>query len=222
VIGLRGAFLKSFELIFLSSFVVVAGCHPTPPAAPPPPPPQVGGDLKVPPPKCETIEEGCVAVAGSKAHLDGPGWTIEPPPQWHYAQGTLIKAEANESLVTATTLDHDAKKPERARREAALAVLVKEMNLVLPKKLSWPKKPDQIVEAGDYQISLYQFESVARAEKKGTLLIFSISPAEEDGLLGAGFVPDDDGTNADQSILVAIRSIGKTPSVEGPTVSDPK
>jgi hypothetical protein len=178
---------------------------------------------KPPPPKCEKLEESCVAAPGSKAHLEGSGWTIEPPAQWRYAQGTLIMAEANESLLAATVQDHDPKKSERTRRDAALAVLVKEMNLQLPKKkLVWPKKPDQVVEAGEYRVSLYQFESVGHAEKKGTLLVFSVVPADADGLLGAGFVPDDDSSNADQSILSAIRSIGKTAAAEGPIGSEAK
>jgi hypothetical protein len=178
---------------------------------------------KPPPPKCEKLEESCVAEPGSKAHLDGSGWTIEPPAQWRYAQGALIMAEANESLLAATVQDHDPKKPERARRDTALAVLVKEMNLQLPKKkLVWPKKPDQVVEAGDYKVSLYQFESISHGEKKGTLLVFSVAPADEDGLLGAGFVPNDDDSNADQSILVAIGSIGKTAAAEGPVGSEAK
>jgi hypothetical protein len=194
------------------AFLLVLGCHRSPPPEAPPPPPPVAEEKPPPPsPKCERLDEGCVAKAGSKARLDPSGWSLEPPAEWQYAQGSLIVAMAHDSILAVTLQEHEPKKNEKISREAAFAVLVREMNLEFPKKkLNWPKKPDHIVEAGEFKVSLYQFESMIHAGKKGTLLVFSILPKEMEGLLGAGFVPDDDSSNADQSILAAIRSIAKT------------
>jgi len=166
------------------------------------------------------LEDGCIAGPGSRAQLEGPGFTVELPPKWRYAQGSLIFAVADGSVLAVTAQPQEANKADRVRRDDALAVLIREMKIELPKKkLVWPKKPDHIVDAGDYQVALYQFESVAREARKGTLLIFSINPPNDDGLLGGGFVPDDDDSNADRAIMRAIRSIGKTAAGSAPSGS---
>ena len=179
-----------------------------------------------PPPKCEKLDEGCIAQGGTKARLDHSDWRIEPPANWTYAQGTMVIASHDGSVLAATVEPAGPAKLNRAKRDELFANLVSELKITLPKKkFVWPKKADQTLDAGPLKVSLYQLD-VTREGKKGPLLFFSVTPAEGEGMLGAGFVPDDDSTNADQAILAAIRSIdqlvvapqGAEPAVTAPAL----
>src|SRR5687767_241600 len=65
-------------------FVGCGAATPLPPPAPPPPPPPV---VEAPPPKCEKVEEACVAGAETRARIGQVGWQFAPPASWIYAQG---------------------------------------------------------------------------------------------------------------------------------------
>jgi hypothetical protein len=205
----RGPKYRISQLLFVTPIFIALSCHrELPPAAPPPPPPPPPPVVEAPPPpKCEKLDEGCIAQGGTKARLDHSDWRIEPPANWTYAQGTMVIASHDGSVLAATVQPAGPAKLNRAKREELFANLIGELKITLPKKkFVWPKKADQMLDAGPLKVSLYQLD-VTREGKKGPLLFFSVTPAEGEGMLGAGFVPEDDSTNADQAILAAIRSI---------------
>jgi hypothetical protein len=62
-------------------------------------------------------------------------------------------------------------------------------------------------------------EDLAEIDANGEVRL-SVAPKESEGLFGAGFVPDDDSSDAGQSILSAIRSIVRTPAAESASGGD--
>ena len=55
-----------------------------------------------------------------------------------------------------------------------------------------------------------------KTDKKGPVLVFGAQLADKSWVLGAGFVPKDDTSDADKAILTAIESIGPTPPAAAP------
>jgi hypothetical protein len=187
------------------------GCqaaNPLPPPAPPPPPPPVVD--APPPPKCEKVEEACVAGSETRARIGQVGWQFAPPASWVYAQGEELTIATGKNAVMGVTVHQtvDVKK-ERAEREEALRLLARQLGVTLPKKKSLiARKPDQKQKLGDVDVDLYQFEGAKLEDRTGPLLFFVVKASNEQVLVGVGFVPDDDGDNADQAIMTAIASLG--------------
>jgi hypothetical protein len=183
-----------------------------PPAAPPPPPPPI---VEAPPaPKCEKVEEACVAGAETRARVGQVGWEFAPPASWIYAQGEELTIATSKSGVMGVTVRQavDAKK-ERAEREEALRLLAGKLGVTLPKKKSFiTKKPDKKKKVGDVDIEFYQFEGAKLDDRTGPLLFFVAKTSKEQVLVGAGFVSDDEGNDADRAIMTAIESLGPTAS----------
>jgi hypothetical protein len=165
-----------------------------------------------PPPKCEKVEEACVAGAETRARIAQIGWQFAPPVSWIYAQGEDLTTASNRSAVMAVAVHQvvDVKK-ERAEREEALRLVTQKLGLMLPKKKTFiPKKPDQKQKVGSLEADLYQVEGVKREGHIGTVLFFVLKASTEQALVGVGFVADDDTENADQAIMIAIESLGPT------------
>ncbi|MFT3769845.1 MAG: hypothetical protein QM820_30800 [Minicystis sp.] len=105
----------------------------------------------------------------------------------------------------------DAKK-DAAARDAALTELVKQLGLnPLKRKVSWKSKPDETKSVGTMKIGLWQLEEVGvRGTKKGPLLVVAGPTGEGNkGIIGVGFVPEDDKSQADVAIMKSIESLGK-------------
>ena len=194
-----------------ATLLALAGCQPTPPPKPPPtPPPVVEPPPPPPPPKCESLEEKCVSTPESRIAIDGTKLTLAPPPGWTFAHatgGTIALSNTSAIAVAVFAIENPKKPPPRA---LALAAIVEKLAVTFPKrkgKLDFPKRADKTSTVGTLKVAFYQLDGAVRETKKGPLLVFTTSAPEGGFLVGAGFVPEDDDSNADAAILKAVESI---------------
>lgn len=215
---LRGRFFRHALWGWL--MFVCVGCHaakPPPPPEPPPPPPPPVVEAPPPPPKCEKVEENCVASPDTRARVGQAGWQFAPPTTWIYAQGDEFTIAQGKHAVMGVTAraSVDAKK-ERAEREEALKGVAGKLGVTLPKKKTFlAKKPDHKQKVGDVDAEFYQLDGAKLDGKPGALLFFVAKASKERVLVGAGFVAEDDGDNADQAIMKAIESLGPAANEAG-------
>jgi hypothetical protein len=193
--------------------VAAAGC-PKPP--PPPPPPQAEPEPPPPPPKCESLGEKCEAKPDTKAKITSSSLVFTPAAGWFYAmQSSATIAQASETGPGIAMMGYEGDpkdhKKDAAARDAAMAELVKQLGLApLKRKVSW-KKPDDTKAVGTLKLGLWQLEEAGqRGTKKGPLLVVAGPTGDGNkGVIGIGFVPDDDKSQADVAIMKSIESIGK-------------
>jgi len=207
---------RSLALVATCVALCVA-CHPKPPPPPPAPPPPVveaPPPPPPPPPKCEALGEACTGQAGTVARVRKSGFGVTIPLGWTYAQqdDATVVATSNAAFAV-TTYDAGADaKAATANRDAAFDALVKLLTVTAPKhKVTWGHAARKS-KVGDLEMSLWQTDNVARADKKGPVLVFGAQLPDKSFLLGAGFVSDDDKSDADKAILGAIDSIAPTPA----------
>jgi hypothetical protein len=153
-----------------------------------------------------------------KATIVKTDWTIEPPSGWTYAQqqdATIaILGEASFAVVVYAP---EPKKETASWEKQATEVAGKlEVAMATKKKLTMPKKPAIVKPVGTLKVNLYQFDGATHATRKGPLLVFSTELPDGKALLGAGFVPEDDTSKADEAILKAIESIALVPGQASP------
>jgi hypothetical protein len=202
---------------------LVVGCKHPPPKPPPSPPPPVEEPPPPPPPKCESLEEKCVSKEDTRVAIAGTSLTMAPPAGWTYAHGpggVMVVSSASAIAVEAVAVT-DPKKPPRAQ---TLASVVEKLSVKFPKrkgKLDLPKKADKTTAIGSMKVAFYQLDGAVRESKKGPLLVFSTTLPEGPLLMGAGFVPEDDTTNADAAILKAVESISNAPPQPPPPPATP-
>lgn len=188
---------------------LAAGC----PKPPPPPPPVVAEPP--PPPKCESLAEKCEAKPDTKAKITNSGLVFTPAMGWIYAQqssATVAQSADGGPAIAMVGIDVDPKdaKKDTAAKDAAMAELVKQLGLSpLKRKVSW-KKPDDTKAIGAWKIGLWQLEEAGvRGTKKGPLLVVAGPVGDGRGVIGVGFVPDDDKSQADVAIMKSVESLGK-------------
>ncbi len=191
--------MRTWLLPLLAS-ALFACAQPTPPPAAPTPPAE-------PPPKCDDLAQGCTVKPGTRAKV-GTAWTVELPGGWTYAQeeSFAVAVAENAGLALTTSEVKDAKKEARARDDA-FKQLTSKLAVTTRKNVSWPKKPQKTATVGTLKVAMFQLDAAERGGKKGPLLLF-MTKKEGMLLVGAGFVPDDDATNADAAILKSIDSLG--------------
>jgi hypothetical protein len=85
-------------------------------------------------------------------------------------------------------------------------------------KVAWAT-PAKKARVGSLEVSFWQADDVTKGLKKGPVLLFGIELPDKTWLLGAGFVPSDDKSDADKAILGSIESIGPTPPPPPPPAS---
>ncbi len=200
--------------------LALSACHPKPPPPPPAPPPPVAEAPPPPPPappRCEALGEGCTGQAGTVARIRKTGFGVAVPLGWTYAQqddATVVNA-GNAAFAVTTYEGADAKTAS-ANRDSAFDALVKLLAVTAPKhKVTWSHAAKKS-KVGDLEMSLWQTDDVARADKKGPVLVFGAQLPDKSFLLGAGFVSDDDKSDADKAILGAIDSISPAPATPAP------
>jgi hypothetical protein len=196
------------------------GCHaatPLPASAPPPPAPMVEAP---PAPKCDKVEDACVAAAETRARLGQVDWQFAPPVSWIYAQGEDLTIATDKKAVMGVTIHQTVEvKNRRAEREEALRLIARQLGVTIPKKKSFiPKRPEHKQKVGDLDADFYLFEGAKLDDRTGQLLFFVINASSEQVVVGAGFVSDDDSDNADQAIMTAIQSLQRT-GTDGATAS---
>ena len=144
---------------------------------------------------------------GARAKV-GTAWTVELPNGWTYAEEpTVAVATASSAGVAITSQEVKDAKKEMQARDDAFKQLTSKLSVTMGKNVAWPKKPQRTQTVGAFKVSLFQVDAAERGGKKGPLLLFT---TKKDGalLVGAGFVPDDDSTNADAAIMKCIDSLG--------------
>ncbi|MEO7092036.1 MAG: hypothetical protein ABI175_02220 [Polyangiales bacterium] len=207
------------------ALVLLLGCASKPPPPKPPPPvveapkpkPKVVEKPKPPPPPppCEAIMEKCAAEKTTIARIAHTTELVFTPPLgWMYAQepDASVAQVGDEgpgfALAAIEVVPKDVNK-SNAAREAAVAALGKRLGITLPKqKINW-KKADKTIDVGGHPFALHQIEGATRAGKKGPLLVFTTTLGDTSAIVGAGFVDDDDKTDADVAILESMKSITK-------------
>jgi hypothetical protein len=191
-----------------------AGC-PKPPPPPPPPPPVA--EVPPPPPKCESFSEKCAAKPETRAKITSSTLVFTPAAGWTYAQqssSTVAQASDAGPAIAFIGIEIDAKdaKKEVAAKDAGLAELCKQLGLSpLKRKVAW-KKPDDKKVVGSLKLDLWQLEEAGvRGTKKGPLLVVTGPTTDGKGVVGLGFVPEDDKSSADLAIMKSIESLGTAP-----------
>ena len=98
-----------------------------------------------------------------------------------------------------------------SNREGAFFALINLLGVSPPKhKVAW-SKPMKKARVGALEVSFYQADDVTKGLKKGPVLLFGAELPDKRWLLGLGFVPDDDRSDADKAILASIEAIVPTP-----------
>ncbi|WP_441285944.1 hypothetical protein ACSRUE_26030 [Sorangium sp. KYC3313] len=193
---------------------LAAACSSPPPPQPVAPPPTVTAAPPPPPPPapkpCKALDEQCQAEASTRAKIAQSSLVFTPAKGWTYAQAesATIAQAADEGPAFATAqIDAGEGKQAIEKRDAALEALAREIDVTLPKKkVNW-KKPDDIKDVAGRKIGLWQREGATRGARKGPLLIFGDTGKDGEIVLGLGFVPEDDSSGADETILQSIESI---------------
>lgn len=205
---------RPLTLLAMAALALAAAGCPKPPPPPPPPPPPAAPP---PPPKCEAFNEKCAAAADTKAKITNSTLVFTPAAGWIYAQqssSTVAQASDTGPALAFLGIEIDAKdaKKEVAAKDAALAELVKQLGLApLKRKVGW-KKPDDKKTVGSFKVDFWQLEEGGvRGSKKGPILVVAAPTGDGKGVIGVGFVPDDDKSGADTLIMKSIESLGKAP-----------
>jgi hypothetical protein len=194
--------------------VLGLACHSPPPPPPAPPPPPVAPPPPPPPPppapKCEALGEACTGHA--IARIRTSGFSIVVPDGWTFAQqpdATVMAQGA--SILGVTTYETNPMDPTLSdtNRERAFQLLVNLLGVTTPRRLVWAK-PSKKTRVGNLEMSLWQTEDVTKGLRRGPMLIFG-TPIVGTWILGAGFVPADDNTDADRTIFGSIESIAPSP-----------
>jgi hypothetical protein len=206
------------------ALLAVAACgHPPPPPvakpAPPPPPPP---PEPAPPPLCRSLSEKCVVQPGLRAKIRKTNWAMELPPGWTYAEDdrATIAFEGG-AVLSVGSYEKWSSEDEATRRDRALNAVNHVAAVGLLRKVTWPKRPAKTMKVGSLEVNLYQFNDAHHDEKKGPLLVFTAKLPEGPTLIGTGFVPDDDASNADQKILKAVESLAPAGDSEAPATKEP-
>jgi hypothetical protein len=125
---------------------------------------------------------------------------------------TIAQTSDSGSALAVTGVEVDSKdaKKDASFKDAGLTELAKQLGLTALKlKLNW-KRPDEPKAVGDMKLGLYysQLKGVGqRGAKKGRLLVIAGPTTGNQGLVGLGFVPDDDKSDADEAIMKSIESL---------------
>jgi hypothetical protein len=205
--------------IIVAGFVLVlaAGCRP-PPKSPPPAPAAAEPPAPPPAPKCDTLDEGCVAADTTRSRIPTSSWTIAPPSKWKYAHGTeATVAKTDGAGIAFLVHEPGDKKTAGPKRSAALETVARQLGLTMPKhKVVWPGKPAKVMTVEALKVSLYQFGGFTLEGKAGELLVFTTRLPEGTSLLGGGFVLETDKTDADKAILTCLESLRHEPDSQTP------
>jgi hypothetical protein len=170
------------------------------------------GDEAKPPPKkkCESLADGCEGEPGVRVRIANTGQSIVPVKGWAYAQeadGTIAQQGDAGPAFAAVGFDASDPKQEAANRDAAVDTLAKKIGVTLPKrKIPWAKPLDNKT-LGDVKLALGQAEGAARSDKKGPILWFTAPLGEGKALVGIAFVPSDDSSDSDVSLMESIDTI---------------
>ncbi len=202
---------RTATLLALSALSALSAGCPPPPPPPPPPAPVAVAPL---PPKCESFSEKCVAGADTRAKITNTALVFTPATSWVYAQqssATVAQASDSGPVIVFLGIDVDVKdlKKQTATKDAAIVELCKQAGLSpLKRKVTWAK-PDDKKSLGVISLDLWQLdEAGVRGPKKGPLLVVAGVTPSGKGIVGLGFVPDDDKSASDAAIMKSIESIG--------------
>ena len=210
--------VAALPLVLLSA--ALPGCPEPPPPVepkpepPPPPPPK-------PKPKCKTLEEACAAKATTGAKIPGTSFVFAPPAGWIYAQGedgtiTQMDDTGPVMLVASVETTSDADQA-RKRREEKLEALLALAGVTPPGGKNPTLKPvpkPEAIEGTELKGLYWQFPlpgqtaTAKRADKGGDLFVFVVPVAEQE-IIGLGYVPKTDETQADVAIMQSLGSIEK-------------
>jgi hypothetical protein len=186
---------------------VLLACSPPPPK-PPPPAPAPDASTPAPPPKCESLDEACLATDATHARIQASGFTLRPPLGWKYAQ------EANDlfaetTLASLAVTAEPVVKTDDAALASALGRAADRVGARVSKKapLALSKKPTKILEVGTLHVSLLVVSEAIRADKKGAAAVFWTKLPSNVVIVGVGFVDDADSSGADQAIVASVSTL---------------
>lgn len=198
--------------------IALSGCSDPPPPDPPPQPTPQPVEEPPPPPKCEALDEGCAADAGTEVPIPGsttPGgaFVFTPPTGWTYAKranATVAQKSDTGAVLVISAFDPPDASRELAKKRDALAVeLAAEVGLERKKPAELGSANQQAEMAG-LKMSLWEKPGAKRGDAEGAILVFS-ADAEGKQIFGLGYAPSDD-TEGTAAILEALESIRKEAS----------
>jgi hypothetical protein len=196
--------------------VWIAGCGSADPPPPKPPnkPAKIEEAPPPPPPECLSLSERCVAEAGTVAKVPGTQLAFNPPPSWLFAQEeevTLAQTPDGGPCLAMASFENGDKAALEANRQGALDTILRSLALELPQPkkgktlIDW-KKPNEQTDVGKLKLDMWQVEGGARAAKTGPVLVFTF-PASGRTVLGVGFVPSEDSSDADAAIMKSLETV---------------
>ncbi len=214
-------FPHGYRVVGLLVTALAASCAPKPRAAPPaaPPPTATQAEPEPPPaPKCESLDDKCVAKTDTHCDVGDAGAWFVPPEGWLYAKtGTGSVTQASDGLAVLGFAPAPGGKPKDviAALEPLLAGIhvTKVKTKKLEKRL---KKPQSSVDAGDAKVGLWEVDKAKQGVapeldgKAGSLLVVVIAPSADRTVVGASFVVKPGAEDRVGAIMQSVQSLRGT------------
>lgn len=185
---------------------------PPPPEPPKPMPAPEPKPEPPPPPSCEALDEGCRAEPDTQAKIATSQHVFTPPEGWTYAQqarATVAQVADDGPVLALTVFTPEGEGEALAQQQAdALQSLAEAVGIELPDKKVVFDRPDQEDEVAGLAMKYWQREEAKRGDASGSLLVL-MSALGDRALLGLGYVPAADDTEADRLIFEALQTIAE-------------
>jgi hypothetical protein len=198
-----------------ASSLASSGCGSTPePEAasdvPPPPPPEPKKKKK---PKCEAVDENCVATPDTQARVAGSELVFIPPEGWTFAQEKELTRTFDKGGGAVLAMSSFEPGTEEAKtREALFEALATSLEISLPEKFkrkykpNWAK-PDDKRASGDTELLLWQAGDAKHGDQKGYLLVLLAPDPAGRKVMGLAFAPESNEAVA-EVIMKSLETLG--------------
>jgi hypothetical protein len=178
-------------------------------ATPPPPEPK----KKKAKPKCEALDENCVATPDTQARVAGSEFVFIPPEGWSFAQEKeLTRTFDKEGGAVLAMSSYEPGSEEAKTREALFEALAEALEIALPEKFkrkykpNWAK-PDDKRASGDTELMLWQAGDAKHGTEKGYLLVLLAPDPSGRKVMGLAFAPESNEAAA-EVIMKSLETLG--------------
>ncbi len=150
----------------------------------------------------------------TRAKVPATALFFTPPPTWLYAQEDVVTlAQTPDGGPCLAMASFESTGDKKTNRAAALDLLKRSLSIEIAKPkgkgdelVDW-KKSEFDHEVGELTLSVWQFdEGVTRAGKEGPLILFSFDISGRT-VLGVGYAPRGDTTEADAAIMSSLETL---------------
>ncbi len=195
-----------------------AGCPPPPPPvdplpAVPKPPPE---------PKCERLDEKCLAKGDTHARIPGVGWVLTPPGGWTYAQESdwTVAEKTGDSQAVLIVATFEPPKEAWQIKKLRLEMLdrfTKRLNITLRNKDVFDVNINKdSVKIGTVELLFWEQDGAKRADRPGGVIVRNggvlvvAGALDKKEILALGFAPttDDSGSKAVMDSILTLKKPG--------------